>query len=82
METNSLRRRWDALPLYLGVFTTSMAGLVLEIALTRMFSVSLWHHLAFMVISTALLGFGASGAFLSIFNFAFQHELHHVLALL
>jgi spermidine synthase len=47
-----------------------------------MFSVSLWHHLAFMVISTALLGFGASGAFLSIFNFAFQHELHHVLALL
>lgn len=82
MGTNSLQRRWSVLPLYLGVFTTSMAGLVLEIALTRMFSVSLWHHLAFMVISTALLGFGASGAFLSIFNFAFQHELHHVLALL
>jgi spermidine synthase len=82
MGTDLLQRRWGVLPLYLGVFTTSMAGLVLEIALTRMFSVSLWHHLAFMVISTALLGFGASGAFLSISNFAFQHELHRVLALL
>lgn len=82
MGTNSPQRRLGALPLYLGVFTTSMAGLVLEIALTRVFSVSLWHHLAFMVISTALLGFGISGAFLSIFNFVFQHELHHVLALL
>ncbi len=53
-------------PLYLGVFTISMAVLTLEIALTRIFSVSLWYHLAFMVISTALLGFGASGIFLSV----------------
>lgn len=53
-------------PLYLGVFTTSMAVLTLEIALTRIFSVTLWYHLAFMVISTALLGFGASGIFLTL----------------
>lgn len=53
-------------PLYLGVFTTSMAVLTLEIALTRIFSVSLWYHLAFMVISTALLGFGASGTLLTV----------------
>jgi hypothetical protein len=53
-------------PLYLGVFTTSMAVLTLEIALTRIFSVSLWYHLAFMVISTALLGFGASGIILTL----------------
>jgi hypothetical protein len=53
-------------PLYLGVFTTSTAVLTLEIALTRIFSVSLWYHLAFMVISTALLGFGASGIFLTL----------------
>jgi hypothetical protein len=50
----------------LGVFTTSMAVLTLEIALTRIFSVSLWYHLAFMVISTALLGFGASGTLLTL----------------
>jgi hypothetical protein len=43
-----------------------MAVLTLEIALTRIFSVSLWYHLAFMVISTALLGFGASGIFLTL----------------
>jgi hypothetical protein len=53
-------------PLYLGVFTTSMSVLTLEIALTRIFSVSLWYHLAFMVISTALLGFGASGTLLTL----------------
>jgi len=52
--------------LYLGVFATSMAVLTLEIALTRIFSVTLWYHLAFMVISTALLGFGASGAYLTV----------------
>jgi hypothetical protein len=53
-------------PLYLGVFTTSMTVLTLEIALTRIFSVSLWYHLAFMVVSTALLGFGASGILLTL----------------
>ncbi len=52
--------------LYLGVFTISMAALTLEIGLTRIFSVSLWYHLAFMVISTALLGYGASGAYLTV----------------
>lgn len=51
---------------YAGVFTISMAVLTLQIALTRIFSVSLWYHLAFMVISTALLGFGASGAYLAV----------------
>jgi spermidine synthase len=51
---------------YLGVFTISMAALTMEIGLTRIFSVSLWYHLAFMVISTALLGYGASGAFLTV----------------
>ena len=64
MTATTLRRR--AWPLYLGVFTTSMSVLLLEIALTRIFSVSLWYHLAFMVISTALLGFGASGTLLAV----------------
>jgi hypothetical protein len=53
-------------PLYAGVFVMSMAVMTLEIALTRIFSVTLWYHLAFMVISTALLGFGASGAYLTV----------------
>ncbi len=47
-----------------GVGLTSLATLMLQVALTRIFSVSLWHHLAFMVVSIAFLGYGASGTFL------------------
>jgi hypothetical protein len=32
-----------------------------QVALTRIFSFSIWHHFSFMVISIALLGFGVSG---------------------
>jgi len=68
-------------PLYLGVFTTSMAVLTLEIALTRIFSVSLWYHLAFMVISTALLGFGASGTVLTLRRDLIEENLERNLTL-
>ena len=34
--------------------------------LTRIFSIVQWHHFAYMVISLALLGYGASGAFLAL----------------
>jgi hypothetical protein len=53
---------------YIGIFLISLATLVNEIALTRIFSVTLWYHFAFMVVSIALFGFGASGAFLTIFR--------------
>ena len=36
-----------------------------EILLTRLFSILLWHHFAYMIISVALLGIGASGTFLA-----------------
>jgi len=39
-----------------------------EIALMRSLSVARWHHLAYMVISFALLGFGASGTLLSLWG--------------
>jgi spermidine synthase len=52
---------------HLGVFLLSMAGLCLEITLTRIFSLAQWYHFAFMAVSIALLGFGASGSFLSLF---------------
>jgi hypothetical protein len=51
----------------LGIFLLSMAGLCLEITLTRIFSLAQWYHFAFMAVSIALLGFGASGSFLSLF---------------
>ena len=42
----------------------SAAVLGYEILLTRLLAIVQWHHFAFLVISIALLGFGASGAFL------------------
>ena len=42
----------------------SCAALASEILLTRFFAIVHWHHFAYMMISLALLGFGASGTFL------------------
>src|SRR5215472_12520554 len=50
---------------YGGIFLLSLATLVLELALTRVLSVALWYYFGFLVISTALLGFGASGVVLT-----------------
>jgi hypothetical protein len=50
------------------VFLLSAATLAFEINLSRVFSVSQFHHFAFMTISIALLGFGASGSLLAILN--------------
>ena len=41
----------------------SFATLLLELALTRLFSVVLFYHFAFLAISVALLGLGAGGVF-------------------
>lgn len=50
-----------------GIFLFSFSSLAYEIVLTRIFSISLWYHFAFMVISIAMLGIGASGTVLSLY---------------
>ncbi|MGH9804579.1 MAG: spermidine synthase, partial [Candidatus Acidiferrales bacterium] len=52
----------------LALLLLSSAVLAYQIALMRAFSISLWHHFAYMVISIALLGFGASGTFLALWR--------------
>jgi spermidine synthase len=47
----------------LGVLVMSFASLLLELSLTRLFSVILFYHFAFLAISIALLGLGAGGVF-------------------
>jgi len=42
---------------------TTMATLVLELSLTRIFSVVFYYHFAFLAISIALFGLGAGGVF-------------------
>jgi spermidine synthase len=46
---------------YAGVFTISAATLLLQVTLIRIFSVAIWYHFAFLVVSVALFGIGASG---------------------
>jgi hypothetical protein len=41
---------------YAGLFLVTMATLMYEIALTRIFSVTMWYHFAFVAISVALFG--------------------------
>ncbi len=57
MPLNSSRFRL----LLVGVALTALASLIIELALTRLFSVLLFYHFAFMAISVALLGMGAGG---------------------
>src|SRR3989304_5902894 len=57
--------------LLLALLLVSAATLAYELALMRAFSLTLWHHFAYMVISIALLGFGASGTFLAPFYLLF-----------
>ena len=44
----------------------SAAALGYEILLMRLFSIILWHHFAYMMISVALLGYGAAGTFVAL----------------
>ncbi len=46
-----------------GTALASFATLLLELSLTRLFSVILFYHFAFLAISIALLGLGAGGVF-------------------
>lgn len=52
--------------LYPVVFLIGMSIIILEIGLTRIFSIALWHHFAFLSISIALFGLGVSGVFLTV----------------
>jgi hypothetical protein len=51
---------------YVGVAASSASVLILEVALTRVFAVTQFYHFAFLVVSLALLGFGASGSALAV----------------
>jgi spermidine synthase len=56
-----------------GVLLMSLASLLLELSLTRLFSVILFYHFAFLAISIALLGLGAGGVFAYVFKPRLAH---------
>jgi hypothetical protein len=49
--------------LYIAVALTTLATLLLELSLTRIFSVVFYYHFAFLAISIALFGLGVGGVF-------------------
>ncbi len=51
-------------PVY-SIALLSASAIAYEILLVRLFSIIQWHHYAYMVISLALMGYGASGTFLA-----------------
>jgi spermidine synthase len=51
-----------------GIALGSFSALLLELALTRLFSVVLFYHFAFLAISIALLGLGAGGVYAHIWK--------------
>jgi len=63
------------------VAVLSAAALGYEILLTRLFSIVQWHHFAFLAISVALLGFGASGTFLLVLGRRIRAGIEPFLAL-
>jgi len=62
-ETEPLAAHLAPRTVVISVALVSFASLLLELALTRLFSVVLFYHFAFFAISVALLGLGSGGVF-------------------
>jgi spermidine synthase len=58
-----IRQRNSWAQIYFGVAVTTLASLLLELSLTRIFSVVFYYHFAFLAISIALFGLGVGGIF-------------------
>ncbi|MBV6479917.1 MAG: hypothetical protein HGGPFJEG_02723 [Ignavibacteria bacterium] len=67
---------------YAGIFLIALSTLLLEYTMTRVMSVALWHHFAFLIISIALLGFGISGVFVSVNKKISSYDTDRLLTIL
>lgn len=63
----------------LTVALVSAIVIALELMLMRILSIRFWHHLSYLVIATALLGFGAAGTLLTLFRRAVAGRLRGAL---
>ncbi len=62
---------------YIGLFLTTLSLLQFELFLTRIFSVTMWYHFAFMAISLAMFGLAAGAIFIELMK---KREAHPMLA--
>src|SRR5688572_27352971 len=65
--------------LLLSLGILSAAIIAFQLALMQILSVVQWHHFAYMVISVALLGFGAAGTVLALFRQWLLKRIHLLL---
>jgi spermidine synthase len=61
-------RAWSPYRLFFSIGALSAAIIAFQIALIQIVSIVQWYHFAYMVISIAMLGFGAAGTVLAIFG--------------
>ncbi len=67
---------------YVGLFMVALSTLMYEILLTRIFSVTLWYHFAFVAISIAMFGITVGGILVYLFpNYFTQERAMYHLAL-
>ncbi|MGB2819897.1 MAG: hypothetical protein WBF17_02875 [Phycisphaerae bacterium] len=59
---------------YAGLFMTTLAALMYEILLTRIFSVTMWYHFSFVAISVAMFGMTAGAIVVYLRPQAFRRE--------
>lgn len=78
-STNS-KSETITLGIQLGLLFLSASTLTFEISLTRLFAVAQFYHFAFLIISIALLGYGASGTTLAIFPGMVNKEIHRTIS--
>ena len=57
-----------------GIFTVSLAILLVELLLTRIFSVVMYHHFSFLSVSLAMTGIGLGGLLVTLLPRAFRRD--------
>jgi len=62
------------LPARISFFLVSASVIALQLVLMRSLSITRYHHFSYLVIGTALLGFGVSGTFLTFFAGYFRER--------
>lgn len=60
--------------IHVGLFTVALATLMYEILLTRIFSVTMWYHYAFVAISIAMFGLAFGSTVVYVFSNYFREE--------
>ena len=78
-QTDALVASWRVCA---GLFAISLGTVLLEVNLIRLFSFMVWYHFAYLIISVAMLGFGAAGTFLARYPGIFKRNLDGLLSTL